>query len=142
MLFPLLLLLAIGALFQLDVKAQQAQPNAGGIPVHYISAISTNATLVKNSIGNVYNIIAINATAAVVYLKLYDQATVPVCGTSVPVQTYPVPFGSASSGGGLAADFPVGMQFYKGIGFCLTGGIADNDNSVATTGVAIDFVYK
>jgi hypothetical protein len=138
-------LLAIGVLFQLDVvrlRAQQAQPNAGGIPAHFLSTASTNATVVKNSIGNVYNIIAINATATMVFLKLYDSATIPNCNSTPVVQTYPVPFGTSSSGAGLAASYPVGMQFYKGISFCLTGGIADNDNSAAQTGVAIDFVYK
>lgn len=112
-------------------------------PVHYLSAASNNATNVKPAPGALYNLIAVNTTATIYYLKLYDKATAPTCGTDIPVHTLPVPPTPASSSPApLVLDSTVGINFNSGIGFCLTGGIADNDNTVAATGVAINFGFR
>lgn len=135
--------LALAALLLASLVAYgQAVPNTGAIPFHYLTLASANPVLVKGSIGNVYGVTAINTTTTVVFLKFYDKATAPTCGTDTPVQTLPVPFGSSSSGGGFTLTFPFGMQFYSGIGFCVTGAIADNDSSAAVTGIAINLNYR
>lgn len=109
-------------------------------PVHYLSAASTNATNVKASAGTVTSVTAVNTTATLYYLKLYDKASAPTCGTDTPVQTYPVP--ASATGAGLTVNPVNGFAFSLGIGFCLTGGIADADTASAATGVAINLGYK
>lgn len=82
------------------------------------------------------NIIPVNTTAVIYYLKFYDKATAPVAATDVPVLTIPVPVAAA------AATVPItsvdGFAFINGMGFCLTGLIPDNDNTNAAAGVAIN----
>jgi hypothetical protein len=116
--------------------------NPGSTPAHYLSGASNNATLVKGSGGIVYNVTAVNSSTTIYYLKLYDKATAPTCGTDTPVLTYPVPFVSGNAGGTLNVSIPVGVGFTNGIGFCLVANAADNDNTNAATGVTISLVYK
>jgi len=116
--------------------AQQTQP------FHLISQASTNSTNIKPAAGQVVTVVAINTTATIYYLKFYDLAVAPTCNTSTVVLTFPVPFGATSAGGGLSVPLPQAAQFLNGIGICLTGGIADNDNTNAATGVAIDVFFK
>lgn len=129
-----------------SAMAQMAQPIAGpangAFPAHYLSGANTNATNVSAVKTNVYQIIAINTTATIYYLKLYDKSTTPTCNSDTVKMTLPVPFGTSSSGGGFAVPIPVGAQFVNGFGFCLTAGINDNDNTNAATGVAINFLYQ
>jgi len=109
-------------------------------PVHYLSTASTNATNVKAAAGTLHSITAVNTTATIYYLKIYDKATAPTCGTDTPVQTYPVP--ASATGAGLTVNPFPGFAFTSGIGFCLTGGIADADTASAATGVAINLGYR
>lgn len=121
--------------------AHYAATAGGCTPVHYLSAATNNSTNVKASAGQLYNnVTVINTTATLYYLKLYDKATAPTCGTDTPVQTYPVP--ASTSGAGVVTPINVGMAFTTGIGFCLVAGLADNDNTSAATGVAINTCYK
>ena len=126
--------------------AQMAQPIAGpangAFPAHYLSAANTNSTNVAAVKTNIYEIVAVNTTATLYFLKLYDKATAPTCGTDTPVMTLPIPFGTSSSGGGVSVPIPVGAQFINGFGFCITGGIADNDSTSAATGIAVNFLYQ
>ena len=125
--------------------AQTAGPVAnccgGAAPGHFLSAAGTNSTLVSAKKTNIYEIIAVNTTAAIYYLKFYDKVTAPMCGTDTPVMTIPIPFGTGSSGGGVSIPIPVGAQFIAGMGFCITGAIADNDTTTAAVGVAVNILY-
>lgn len=104
-------------------------------PRHYLSAATNNATLVYGRPGVVNLIHAVNTTATIYYLKLYNKATAPVCGTDVPVLTVPLPPVTAPPP-------PVqpsgGLRFPLGVGFCIVAGIADNDNASAATGIALN----
>jgi hypothetical protein len=110
----------------------------GGTPVHYLSAASTNQTVVKASPGTLMNVTAINTTATLYYLKLHDTASTPTAGTTAVVQCYAIP--ASTSGNGFTISVP--MTFASGIAFTLVGGIADNDTSNAATGITVDFVYR
>ena len=132
----LLGLLAI-AIFGAPAKAQVV-----ATPYHFLSVGSTNSTLIVAGTRQIDSIAVINTTAALYYLKFYDKATAPTCGTDPVVISIPVPFGASSSGGGIVLSFPSSSRFQNGIGFCLTGGIADNDTTVAATGVVIDVWVK
>lgn len=104
-------------------------------PTHYLSTASNNATLVKTGQVTLASVLAVNTTGTVYYLKLYNKATAPVCGTDVPKWTIPVP----ASGGVASHNIAMGVLFPLGLGFCLVAGIADNDNTAAVAGIAINF---
>lgn len=123
------ILLALAALLCLGAPPALAQTS----PSKYLSAATTNSTLVlprKTILGQV---VATNTTATAYYLKFYDKATTPTCGTDVPKWTVAVR---------ANADFvmPSNMvlMFYNGLGFCLTSGFADNDTGAAATGVIVN----
>lgn len=111
-------------------------------PISYLSAATTNSTLVRNTTTVMKSGLFINTTATIYYLKLYDKSTAPTCGTDTPVRRIPIPFGTTSSGAGVVDIPPDGIAFALGLGFCLTGGNADNDTSSAATGVTINFTIK
>lgn len=117
-----------------------AATSGGATPVKFNSAASTNSTSVKGSAGQIYALTIINTTATLYYLKLYDKASAPTCNSDTVLQVYPVP--ASTTGAGFVMPIPVGMAFTLGIGLCLTGALADNDNTNAATGVAINVVYK
>lgn len=102
----------------------------------YLSTASNNSTLVYGDKALVKTVTVINTTATAYYLKLYDKRTAPTCGTDTPVYRIPVP--PQSTGGGVV---PVDLgsgEFQLGVGFCLVANLADNDNTNAATGVAIN----
>jgi hypothetical protein len=112
-------------------------------PVKFFSAASTNSTLVAKATSATTKItlktgVVVNTTAALYYLKLYDKATAPTCGTDVPKWTLPIPFGASNSGGGFVLPLADGVQFQLGLGFCITAGIADNDTANAATGIVVN----
>jgi hypothetical protein len=115
---------------------------AQSFPRKFDSAASTNATLVAAGYVQVQSIVVTNTSVALYYLKLYDKVSAPVCNTDTVVFKAAVPFGASNSGGGFAVAIPDGLAFQNGLGFCLTGGLADNDNTVAATGVTINFGVK
>ena len=116
---------------------------AQSVPVTYDSAASTNSTLVMAGTGHkIESIVAMNTTVAVYWLKLYDKATAPTCGTDTPVQKYAIPFGATNAGAGFVIPIPDGMQFFNGIGFCLTANQANSDTNNAATGIVLNFTVK
>ncbi|MVT69985.1 hypothetical protein GPL21_33415 [Bradyrhizobium pachyrhizi] len=92
-----------------------------------MSAATTNATLLKNSAGNVYEIDVFNNAAYAVYLKLYNKASAPTVGTDTPKRTITIP-----AGGGYSRKFDTGYDFATGISYAITKAVADGD----TTAVA------
>jgi hypothetical protein len=129
-------LLLLLLLCSLGVRAQSLQ----GIPVHFISLASTNSTLVSGAGQNILKwVVASNNTGTVNWLKFYNKATAPTCGTDVPVLTVMVP--TNATGGGVT---PVGFddtRFPLGIGFCLTLNAADNDAVAGNAGIVISIGY-
>jgi hypothetical protein len=126
----------VGALL-LALAAWSSPASAQSAPKHYLSAASTNSTLVLGRPSVLKMITAVNTTATLYYLKFYDKATAPTCNTDVPKLTLPLP-ASATGGTPMVPDIGDGLIFTLGVGFCLTGGIADADNTAAATGVAIN----
>lgn len=116
-----------------------AATTGGCTPAKTLSAASTNATSIKGSAGTLCKLVAVNTSATIYYLKFYDKATAPTCNSDTVLATYPVP----PSNSGIAISLSsFGEAYPTGIGFCLTGGLADNDNTNAATGVAISYAYK
>jgi hypothetical protein len=125
----------------LFLLAGEAAAQRGANTTKILSAASNNSTLIKNTGGNVQYVIAVNTTATLYYLKLYDKASAPTCGTDVPVFTAAVP-ALATGGPPLLIQPTDGIYFANGIGVCLTAAVADNDNTNAATGVQINVGWR
>lgn len=98
-----------------------------------ISLATNNATNLKNIAGVLGGIVAINLTATVRYLKIYDKASAPTVGTDVPVMTIPIP--ASTDGAGFVWNVPIMLS--SGISYAITGGAADNDNTAVGAGNVI-----
>lgn len=113
-----------------------ANPIGGWSPSTILTTASTNATSVKGSAGSLGVIVAVNPTATVAYLKVFNKATSPTVGTDTPVWNIPIP--ANTSGAGVVIPIPVGISFNAGIAVAVTGGAALLDNSNAVAGVAVN----
>ncbi len=119
----------------------QGAAAAGGATPHFVVAAATNnSTSLKGSAGTVYAIQTGSiAASAPYYLKLYDKATAPTCGTDTPVSVFVIP--PANSGNNVSV--VVGKAFTLGIGYCVVTGIANNDNTaVPAANLLINIDYK
>lgn len=94
------------------------------------SAATTNATSVKASAGNLFEITADNFTAAAKFLKLYRKASAPTVGTDVPILTVPIP----ANGFVQLAFGAQGKRFLTGIAYALTGAQAVADTTALAAG--------
>ncbi len=127
-----------------DSKGALATFNTGstanGLSVSsVIAASSNNATNVKASAGQVYHISACNTSAAIKYVRLYNKATSPTCGSDTPFLRYEVPASNCMP----PIDTAIGFPFGTGIGFCITGAAGDSDNtSVTASDVLLNIGYK
>lgn len=102
------------------------------------SAASTNAAVIKNAAGQIFNLTAANPTATAAYVKLYRKATAPTVGTDVPVLTIPVP-----AGGLVNLDFGhLGKRFTTGIAIAITGGPLATDTAAAVAGVQVHATFS
>jgi hypothetical protein len=126
-----------GFVFNGTTWDRQKKPNT--IARLLAAAASTNSTSVKGSAGDLFRIEGYNAKASPVYLKLYNKATAPTCGTDTPVMTRYVPASSY-----FTIDFSDPLYFATGIGYCLTGAAADADTTalVASDVLALNVIYQ
>lgn len=117
---------------------------AGGwTPSFFIAANSNNATSLKGSAGIVHAAQVYGVGSAPAYLKLYDKATAPTCGTDTPVKVVMIPAASTAANGAGAIGTVIDAQFSTGIGYCVVTGIANNDNtSVAAATFAVNIDWK
>lgn len=122
--------------------ALRAITTGGATPFQRVSTADTNAAVIKDSAGQICSVVASNVNAAVRYLKLYNTATAPTVGTTVPLHTLAIP--GATTGGVSATVQPaVCIAFSTGISMALT-----TEATVAgTTGVAaselvVNVTYK
>jgi hypothetical protein len=115
-----------------------------GIPVHIIAANSDNATLVAAGPHILLGAQLSGVGSAPAYVKFYDKATAPTCGTDTPKKELAIPAAStAANGGGSNVTVSLGTSFVLGLGFCVVTGIADSDDTaVAAATFNINFDYK
>jgi hypothetical protein len=112
----------------------------GGLSAkHFVAAASDNATNLKSSAGQVYSIDGYNNGSAPVYFKLYNASSTPTgCGATNLFKVVGLQAGTQHT---LQSE--EGWALGTGIGYCLTGGIADSDDTAVTASVAtIDVGYK
>lgn len=123
--------------------AALAQSGAPAVPTGNIVPNNTTGVLLKGGSGEVWSVQLGGIGAAPAYLKLYDKTAAPTCGTDTPVKRLIIPAAAtAALGASVTMDFPRGIRFQLGIGYCVTTGIADNDTTApaaATFLVNIDW---
>jgi hypothetical protein len=89
------------------------------------SVATTNATSIKATAGTLWSIVVSNVNAAARFVKVYNLATAPTVGTSVPAFTIAVPAnGTVTVSGGAN-----GIRFATGISLAITVGAADSDTA-------------
>jgi hypothetical protein len=113
---------------------------SGGLSVkHFVAAASDNATNVKSSAGQVYSIDVYNNASYPVYLKLYNSASSPTgCAATNLFKVVGVQSGTQHT---LQSE--EGWALGTGIGYCLTKGIADSDDTaVLLSDATVDIGYK
>lgn len=111
---------------------------SGSLTSTAITASSTNATLVKNSGAQLYSLDVTNASAAVIYLKMYNKASAPTVGTDTPVAIYDIPANSAR----VVTYGAHGRWLGNGLAYAITGAIGDLDGTaIGTGGGRIGFDY-
>ena len=110
-----------------------------------ISAATTNGTNVKNSAGSLQAGVLTNYTTSVRYVKFYAKASAPTVGTDTPIMTIPIPPAAASGASNVyLGDVlgPYGLKFLLGIGYGITGGLADGDTTAVGAGdVSVSLGY-
>lgn len=113
----------------------------GGLSMHTLtSAATTNATVVKASAGQVYDVEVYNTNASPRWLKFYNLAASPTVGSSTIVRKVMIPGNTA--GGGVTRTIPMGLAFSTGIAYAITTGVADSDTTaVAANEVVINLGY-
>jgi hypothetical protein len=118
----------------------QVGASAGAV----VSAASNNSTNVKASAGRILGVYLVNTTATVYYLKFYNLAAAPTCSSATGwLFTLPIPASATSTGGGFSMNFgPTGFAMSAGVGYCITGGAANTDNTNAATGIYGVVQYK
>ena len=111
---------------------------------HLIAANSNNATVLKAQSGVVVAAQLSGVGTAPGYLKFYDKATAPTCGTDTPSKVLMIPAAStAANGSGSNVAISLGAVFNNGIGICVVNGITDGDNvSVAAGTFIINIDYE
>lgn len=109
----------------------------------YRSAASNNSTLVATGARTLFAIpTALNTTATIYYVRFYNGAAAPTCSSGTG-EVFSLPIPASTSGAGVVAELgPLGVSFPLGLGFCITGGGASNDNTNAVAGVTLNVVYK
>jgi hypothetical protein len=130
----------------IDIGATEpfASTLGGATPFHIIAGASNNATLISAGAHTIYEAQLSGVGSAPGYLKFYDKATAPTCGTDVPIKVLAIPAAStAANGGGSNVVTVVGVKVTAGLGICVVTGIADTDNvAVAAATFNINFDYK
>ena len=115
----------------------QAIASGGWTYKTFIAGASDNATNLKASAGVVHAVQVFGIGATPAYLKFYDMASTPTCGSSTVVKELIIPAGSTAS-----VMTVLDAQFTTGISYCVTTGIAVNDDTspaAATYAVNIDW---
>lgn len=118
-----------------NIAAITPSISAGGFSSHHtlVCAASTNATLVKSTASMIGSISVSNSDVNTFYLKLFNIATAPVVGTTVPAYVYMIPKNTTYN-------IPIpsyGMRFDAGLSYSTTVNAATADTTAIAAGQAV-----
>lgn len=118
-----------------------ANPGANGnVFAKIISALGTNASLVKAAAGRLTGGVVVNTGAAIAYLKLHSSAVAPTVGTTPVAVLIPLPTNVPVNIGSIVEQY--GLFLAGGIAYSLTTGAADGDiGGVAAGQVVGTLIY-
>lgn len=115
----------------------------GGWSSHHRNIDANAETEVKGSAGTLGWVHAINLTAAIAYLHIYDNTaagTTP--GTTTPTFTFPIPTAGSTNGAGFNLNFGAqGHTFGTGITYVVTTTIDGAAGDPGTNGVMVNMGY-
>ena len=142
-----LLVMMVASIYGVWVSERGALAQAGGVfqggqKFVTITTASTNCQMI--AIPGPHQILEISlqtSQATVMYLHLYDIATVPVAG-ALPGQigVYTIP---GNTGNGFPTNLgPLGASVQNGIGFCITANPALADATVSAAGGLVNWTVK
>jgi hypothetical protein len=123
----------------------QANTTGGCTAGHVLTAASNNSTSITNRASGAAELCELsflNTTTGVFDIRLYDVAAAPTCSSATGVVANYIAVSSATSPGFSINLGPFGKAFTNGIGVCITGANADNDNTNAATGGNLNYAYK
>ena len=127
------------------LTAPNASAAGGGSAASAIVANNTTGVNVKASAGTIYGVVASSIGTVPLYIKVYDNASAPTCGSGTPILRLMIP-ANASAANGAATNIPLGafgLATSSGIGYCATTGIADNDTTApAASSYLINILYN
>jgi hypothetical protein len=114
-------------------------PSVNATPVTYAtngtttstlnSAATTNATSLKATAGILYAVTAMNTSAAIKYIRIYNKASAPTVGTDIPIMVIAVPATASKE-----VWFPVGIKFSTGIAYAITNAASATDATAVAAG--------
>lgn len=108
---------------------------------HYRNIDANAEAAIKASAGILNWIHAINMTAAIAYLHLYDAATGDVTpGTTVPDYTFPIPTQGDTNGSGF--NLAIDQEFATAITLVVTTTVDGSTGDPGTNGVFINAGYS
>jgi len=106
---------------------------------------NTTGVSVKASAGTLYGLQLVGVGSAPAYVKIYDTASAPTCGSGTPIKRLIIPAApTAANGAGSNITFGAsGILLANGLGYCVTTGIADNDTTApAASTYLVNMDYK
>jgi len=109
--------------------APQAFPAGGWTPKWFIAANTDNATNLKASGGTVHAVEVYGIGSAPAYLKFYNKASTPTCGTDTIVKQIMIPAASTAANGAGSNAIVLDTAFTTGISYCVVTGIGATDDT-------------
>ena len=129
--------IAAGATLIGDVGLSGAR-TSGGTTLYANIDVDQTEDQVKGTAGQVYWIHAMNLTASVIFLKVYNVAAASVTvGTTVPDLTFPIPTQGDTNGAGFMLSIPNGIAFSTAITIACTTGIATADTGAPAANACV-----
>lgn len=122
--------------------SEVSAPTGGATGATILSAASNNSTSIKASAGTLYSVTVVQTTTTLMDVRFYDTASAPTCSSATGMKlNFPVQSNTVSAGATYNLG-PTGIAFASGIGVCITGANANNDNTNATTGLNLIYGYN
>jgi hypothetical protein len=136
--FNLLKALAVAAALVLPGSAfAQTFPTSGATPYSAIIPANTTGVLVRTGKRIVASVQLSQVGSTAMWIKFYDTSVAPTCGSGTPIKRMLLPAApTAANGSGSNITLPVAINFKLGIGYCVTGLLADADTTNPAAGVA------
>ncbi len=135
-------ILTLAFLAPICAHANEIVTITAAVPGHILSAASGNPTLIFQGAAQLNEVTITNTGAAGQDVRFYDLAATPTCSSATGVVANYWVTATTGTFPAMTVNLPPGGKaFTKGIGVCITGANADNDNTNAVTGLNLNYSY-